>query len=140
MNAFDETAAAGTEKADFAKQRIKRLQHTVESFRKLARQPLPVKLSADQRKEAERYDDWLKDSSRKLDDLANRWQAALDKAEKQRNHLAAQKQMQEMNHSFNLQYLDLQQQMQDENRRFTLISNIMKNKHDTAKNSINNMR
>jgi uncharacterized coiled-coil DUF342 family protein len=49
-------------------------------------------------------------------------------------------QMQEMSQSFNMQYLGLQQQMQDENRRFSLISNIMKNKHDTAKNSINNIR
>jgi hypothetical protein len=48
--------------------------------------------------------------------------------------------MQEMSQSFNLQYLSLQQNMQDENRRFTLVSNIMKTKHDTAKNAINNVR
>jgi hypothetical protein len=54
--------------------------------------------------------------------------------------LEAQRDFPEMGQSFNLQYLGLQQQMQDENRRFTLISNIMKNKHDTAKNSISNVR
>ena len=48
--------------------------------------------------------------------------------------------MQEMNMSFNMQYLGLQQKMQDESRRFTLLSNIMKTKHDTAKNSISNIR
>jgi hypothetical protein len=48
--------------------------------------------------------------------------------------------MQEMSQGFNLQYLNLQQNMQDENRRFTLVSNIMKTKHDTAKNAINNIR
>jgi hypothetical protein len=48
--------------------------------------------------------------------------------------------MQEMNMSFNMQYLMLQQKMQDESRRFTLLSNIMKTKHDTAKNSISNVR
>ena len=48
--------------------------------------------------------------------------------------------LQETNMSFNLQYLQLQQQMQEENRRFTLLSNIMKTKHDTAKNSIRNIR
>jgi len=48
--------------------------------------------------------------------------------------------MQEMSQGFNLQYLALQQSMQDENRRFTLVSNIMKTKHDTAKNAINNIR
>jgi hypothetical protein len=48
--------------------------------------------------------------------------------------------LQEMNQSFNIQYLMLQQDMQTENRQFTLVSNIMKTKHDTAKNAINNVR
>ncbi len=47
--------------------------------------------------------------------------------------------MQELNQSFNLQYLGLQQNMQSENRQFTTLSNIMKTKHDTAKNAINNV-
>jgi len=139
VNALGETAA-GMEKADFAKKRIKQLRETADTFRELARQPLPAKISPDQRREAERYDDWLKDRSRKLDDLANQWQAAIDKTERLRDPLVVQKQMQEMNQSFNLQYLGLQQQMQDESRRFSLLSNIMKTKHDTAKNSISNLR
>jgi hypothetical protein len=48
--------------------------------------------------------------------------------------------MQEMNQSFNLQYLQIQQQTQADNRQFTLLSNIMKTRHDTAKNAINNAR
>ena len=48
--------------------------------------------------------------------------------------------MTKMSQSFNIQYLDLQKQMQDENRRYTLVSNIMKTKHDTAKSAINNIR
>jgi hypothetical protein len=54
--------------------------------------------------------------------------------------LAAIKQMQETQMSFNLQYLQLQSQMQNENRSYTAVSNIMKTKHDTVKNSINNVR
>jgi hypothetical protein len=46
----------------------------------------------------------------------------------------------EMTQSFNIRHLDLQKQMQDENRRYTLVSNIMKTKHDTAKAAINNVR
>ena len=42
--------------------------------------------------------------------------------------------------SFNLQYLQLQNQMQNENRQYTAVSNIMKTKHDTVKNSISNIR
>jgi hypothetical protein len=54
--------------------------------------------------------------------------------------LNATKQMQETQMSFNLLYLQLQSQMQHENRSYTAISNIMKTKHDTVKNSINNVR
>jgi hypothetical protein len=42
--------------------------------------------------------------------------------------------------SSNMQYLALQSQMQNENRQFTMVSNIMKTKHDTVKNSISNIR
>ena len=54
--------------------------------------------------------------------------------------LAATKQLRETQMSFNLQYLQLQSQMQNENRSYTAISNIMKTKHDTAKNAIGNVR
>lgn len=50
------------------------------------------------------------------------------------------KEMEEMQQSFNLQYLTLQNQISHENRQYSMVSNIMKNKHDTAKNSINNIR
>jgi septal ring factor EnvC (AmiA/AmiB activator) len=52
----------------------------------------------------------------------------------------ATKSIQEAQMSFNLQYLQLQQQMQVEERSYSAISNIMKTKHDTAKNSISNIR
>jgi hypothetical protein len=54
--------------------------------------------------------------------------------------LDATRQMQETQMSFNLQYLQLQSQMQDENRQYSAVSNIMKTKHDTVKNSISNIR
>lgn len=47
--------------------------------------------------------------------------------------------MQEMQMSFNLQYLQLQNAMQNENRQFTMVSNIMKTKHDTVKSTISNI-
>lgn len=37
-------------------------------------------------------------------------------------------------------YLNLQMQMQDENRYYTTMSNTMKARHDTVKNSISNLR
>ena len=61
-------------------------------------------------------------------------------AGRQESLLTATRQMQETQMSFNLQYLQLQSQMQHENRSYTAISNIMKTKHDTVKNSISNVR
>jgi hypothetical protein len=39
-----------------------------------------------------------------------------------------------------MQYLALQSKVQQESRRYTTLSNVLKTKHDTAKNSISNMR
>jgi hypothetical protein len=52
----------------------------------------------------------------------------------------ATQQMQEMQMSFNLQYLQLQESMQNTSRQYTAVSNILKSKHDTAKNVISNMK
>ena len=54
--------------------------------------------------------------------------------------IARQRQLEAMQQRFNLQYMYMQQNMQDESRRFSLLSNIMKTKHDTARSSINNLR
>ncbi len=53
--------------------------------------------------------------------------------------LAATRALQQQNPSFNLEYLQLQEGLQRENREFTTLSNIMKVKHDSAKNSIQNI-
>jgi hypothetical protein len=54
--------------------------------------------------------------------------------------LQASRQIEEMQMGFNLQHLMLQNKISQENRQFSMVSNIMKNKHDTARNSINNIR
>ena len=54
--------------------------------------------------------------------------------------MQATQNMQETQMGFNLQYLQLQNSMQNENRQFTMVSNIMKTKQDTVKNSISNIR
>jgi len=54
--------------------------------------------------------------------------------------LAATREMQEVQLSFDLQYLQLQRGMQHENRSYTAVSNIMKTQHDAVKNSISNVR
>ena len=54
--------------------------------------------------------------------------------------MLATQRMQEMNQAFNLQYLQLQQKMQNESRQFTAVSNVMKTKHDTARNALSNLK
>jgi hypothetical protein len=54
--------------------------------------------------------------------------------------MASTRQMSEFQASFNLQYLQLQEKIQIDSRQFNLVSNIMKTKHDAAKNALNNVR
>ncbi len=49
----------------------------------------------------------------------------------------ATKQMQEMNQSFNIQYLMLQQQIQQDTRQFDVISNVLVEKHQQAEDVLN---
>jgi hypothetical protein len=56
------------------------------------------------------------------------------------NIIDAMAQMQNLSLTFSLQYLSLQQKIQQETREYTLLSNIMKARHDAAKNAINNIR
>ena len=54
--------------------------------------------------------------------------------------MAATKQMQETQMSFNLQYLQLQSSMQNTNRQFTTVSAVIRTKHDKVKNILSNAR
>ena len=54
--------------------------------------------------------------------------------------MLATQQMQELNQNFNMQYLMLQEKMQQESRQFTVVSNVMKVKHDTARNALSNLK
>lgn len=54
--------------------------------------------------------------------------------------MMATQQLQEMNQQFNLQYLQLQEKEQTESRQYTALSNVMKAKNDTAKNSLSNLK
>ena len=54
--------------------------------------------------------------------------------------LQATRETQELNRVFYRQYLTLQQKMAEENRKFQLVGNVMKAKHDVAMNAIRNAR
>jgi hypothetical protein len=74
---------------------------------------------------------------KKIADLSK---LAGQKGTSQADLMQATQSLQETQMSFNLQYLQLQNAMQDENRQFTMVSNIMKTKHDTVKNAISNIK
>lgn len=166
------TAMAAADDAANAAEKIARLRQASRELSGLARLRLPADLTADERRETASYTRWLEASSRRLDDLANRWDKALktNRADASTRRslrasaetrvariprkpvanatdarsadlpMAASRQMHEMNANFSMQYLMLQQDMQQKNREFTMLSNIMKTWHDTAKNAINNLR
>jgi hypothetical protein len=107
--------------------RVATLRSVSDVLRKTAAAPLPGNLSATDRAEAQRYVNWLQSSASQIDGLAAKGESALHGAPRTQE-------------SFNAQYLQLQTKMQSENRSYTAVANIMKTKHDTVKNSIDNIR
>ena len=107
----------------------------VHEMEKLARTPAEKALAARDRQAVEQLETMLRRRSE-----ARAAVGAAAGGNSQQQLLEATRQMQETQMSFNLQYLQLQSQMQHENRSYTAISNIMKTKHDTVKNSISNVR
>ena len=120
-------------------ERVARLRRARDILRRQAAAPLPNNLPRGERGEAKRYRAWLKNSAKRMDTLVRRGQSLI-RAQSGPKRGASQERIQEMNRSFSMQYLALQQKIQQENREFTLMSNIMKTRHDTAKNAINNVR
>lgn len=107
------------------KTRVAQLKSQSQNLQLAARQKPGKALSDADRAQLDKYDRWLEMQSRKTLALAKLGSAATK---------------QETQMSFNLQYLQLQSQMKHENRSYTAVSNIMKTKHDTVKNSISNVR
>ena len=110
--------------------RMKILRETREVLYKLSKKSGPKGLTSKEQSELKRYDKWLGSACNELAKLSKKGEKLLKQA----------KEVEKMQQSFNLQYLQLQQDMQKQNRQFTLVSNIMKVKHDTAKSAINNVR
>ena len=119
------------------KKRVEILKSTSRTLRELSNAPAPKNLTSNQQIEVAKYNKWLETSCTDLDQLAKLGEDVLGRGTEL---MQATKAMQEMNQTFNLQYLKLQEDMQGQNRQFTLVSNIMKVKHDTAKSAINNVR
>ena len=112
--------------------RIKILKETRKTLYKLSKQSAPRGSSTLEKAEVKRYDSWLSIKCKEIENISKFGEKLL----KLREGPGAV----EMQESFNLQYLQLQQDMQKQNQQFTIVSNIMKVKHDTAQAAIRNMR
>jgi hypothetical protein len=122
--AGDETGCK-TPLDECTRDRIAALKAQSKSFTAAYRMKPAASLTEDDKAKVQNFDRWLRRQSDLTRELAERGPASTTKA---------------MQESFNQQYMTLQSQMQRESRQFTAISNIMKTKHDTAKNAIANIR
>ncbi|MFC1684304.1 hypothetical protein ACFL0R_02380 [Pseudomonadota bacterium] len=128
---------------ELLKGKVAALDETSTTLRGLASQPVPRELAYAESKEAYRYGLWLGTASDRIDALSRKGRRIIKQCEDRRRGggmPSAEAGMGEMQRSFNEQYLQLQNKISHESRQFSLVSNIMKNRHDTAKNSINNIR
>jgi len=128
---------------ELLKGKVAALDETGKTLRGLASQSVPRGLAYAESKEAYRYGLWLRAASDRMDKLGSKGRRIIKQCEDRRRDGAmpsAEAEMAEMQRSFNEQYLQLQNKISHENRQFSMVSNIMKNRHDTAKNSINNIR
>jgi len=109
--------------------RVSTLREVSDLLRREASAPTPRNLSTAELDEAKSYSAWLYQTADRLDALAQVGDAAISTGV-----------MTEMSQTFTMQYLAIQQKLQQETREFNLISNIMKTKHEAAKNAVNNIR
>jgi hypothetical protein len=93
----------------------------------------PANLSAAERKQWEEQTVWLKSLRDRLAAFRVELQTACDRADKGENMVSKMAQM-------NMQFLALQEATQMESRKFTNLTGPLKTRHDTIKNSINNLR
>jgi hypothetical protein len=128
------------DRAAFAEKRINRLQQAARTLEELAMAPLPANITDDGKTEAMRYTRWLIGASRKLNDLARRWQDGLRDRGMTQSIVLAQKQMEEMNIAYSQRYSALRDELLQELRQYASIAHIMKGNYDTAHGSIKSLR
>lgn len=123
------------------RKQIAKLESIAGELEALAKEPMPKGLPAEDRELFPRFNAFVARSAEQLRTSVEDWTDVLDEVEGElAEHEDPGAVLEEVAMSFNLQYLQLQSQMQHENRSYTMISNIMKTKHDTVKNSISNVR
>jgi len=123
------------------RKRVAKIEAIANDLEELAKEPMPKGLPVEDRESWPRFNEFVARSAGQLRTSAVTFAEALDALELElAQHEDPGLAIDELSASFDLRYLALQTQMQAESRAFTMISNIMKTKHDTVKNSISNVR
>jgi hypothetical protein len=128
------------DRAAFAEKHIDRLQQTAKQLHALALEPLPQNLSDDAKKEAMKYTRWLIAASRRLGDLASRWQDDLKNKGMVQSVVLVQSQMEEMNRSYLKKYSALRGELLHELSQHVKVSHSMSSNYDSAHGSIDSLR
>jgi len=120
------------------------------ALQNLSEQAMPSGLPPRDRVTWPKYVLFLRGSQAQLVKAVDAWKAKLDAFEKQLERVdatadvnrlkSATQELQQITAALDLHYLQLRNNLARENRQFTMMSNIMKVKHDTAKAAINNIR
>lgn len=125
------------------KAKVARLQEAARALRGLASQPAPKGLDYEEAKKTYGYSLWLREANERIDRVGSKGIRILEYCGRYRREdgkAQATAQMQEMQRSFHAQFIQLQNSLSYEHRQFSMVSNIMKNRHDMAKNAIDNIR
>jgi hypothetical protein len=78
--------------------------------------------------------------TQRLSQLAAQLSRAIADAEAEPGNTKARQQLAELTANLSLMQLQIGQKIDEQSRQFTLITNVMKTRHDTAKNAIGNIR
>ncbi len=122
------------------KQQLRKIEITVTQLRKLLSQPIPKNLTKKERNEWQRHSAWLKKSIQRINKFQQQHKGPKVYSKSNKSTKITDKNMQQSQMNFNAQLLALQNALQQESRRYQTLSNASKTRHQTAMNSIRNMK
>jgi hypothetical protein len=120
--------------SECSRMRMESLHAVARDLRVLAARPVPEGLSPAQKNQLDRFNQWLILTAERTEALAS------GTANGQQQLMDATKQMQEMQISFNLQYLMLQEAIQNRSRQYETLSDIEKSRADALSAIVANLR
>jgi hypothetical protein len=124
-----------------AARRVQQLRTAAKVLKRLSTEAVPASLPKAKAAEVRKYHQWLARAQGRLATLGATWEQEVQRIKAACGQPAAcAAKLEAANQQLGLQYLRLQNTLERENRSFTIVAAVMKATHDTAKNTINNLR